>query len=226
MTARGLLGVSHAQKVRGTDASTTLQDHRRGRTKMRSIRAVNASSATMIAAAALMFGVVASMLTACEEPDGAAVAISSGALPPGYRDWKLISVAHEKGDLNDLRAILGNDVAIKAYREGKTRVPGRRHHRAARLALRRVGGERRRPSAVKQSFVAGPPENGLQFMVKDPAGTLRPEAGGTSLRRRQARGRGGACELLRRATKPPRIGTSCSPSTRLDPTRHNQEDRP
>ena len=28
-------------------------------------------------------------------------------------------MAHEKGNLNDLRAILGNDVAIKAYREGK-----------------------------------------------------------------------------------------------------------
>jgi hypothetical protein len=28
-------------------------------------------------------------------------------------------VAHEEGNLNDLRAILGNDVAIKAYREGK-----------------------------------------------------------------------------------------------------------
>ena len=25
-------------------------------------------------------------------------------IPPGYRDWKLISVAHEEGNLNDLRA--------------------------------------------------------------------------------------------------------------------------
>ncbi len=39
-------------------------------------------------------------------------------IPLGYRDWRLISVAHEEGSLNDLRAILGNDVAIKAYREG------------------------------------------------------------------------------------------------------------
>src|SRR5271157_3001479 len=44
-------------------------------------------------------------------------------IPPGYRDWTLISVAHEAGDLNDLRAILGNDVAIKAYREGKLPFP-------------------------------------------------------------------------------------------------------
>jgi hypothetical protein len=44
-------------------------------------------------------------------------------IPPGYRDWKLISVAHEDGNLNDLRAILGNDVAIRAYREGKLPFP-------------------------------------------------------------------------------------------------------
>src|SRR5215471_13412218 len=40
-------------------------------------------------------------------------------IPPGYRDWKVVSVAHEAGELNDIRAILGNDIAIKAYREGK-----------------------------------------------------------------------------------------------------------
>jgi cytochrome P460 len=40
-------------------------------------------------------------------------------IPPGYRDWRLISVAHEASNLNDLRAILGNDRAVKAYREGK-----------------------------------------------------------------------------------------------------------
>jgi hypothetical protein len=37
--------------------------------------------------------------------------------------WKLISVAHEEGSLNDLRALLGNDVTIKAYREGKLPFP-------------------------------------------------------------------------------------------------------
>jgi molybdate transport system substrate-binding protein len=36
----------------------------------------------------------------------------------------LISVAQEEGDLNDLRANLGNDIAIKAYREGKSPFPG------------------------------------------------------------------------------------------------------
>ena len=42
-------------------------------------------------------------------------------IPVGYRDWKVVSVAHEAGNLNDIRAVLGNDIAIKAYREGKLR---------------------------------------------------------------------------------------------------------
>jgi len=50
------------------------------------------------------------------DADRAAEAISSGNLPPGFRDWTLISVARIGGKVNDIRAKLGNDVAIKAYR--------------------------------------------------------------------------------------------------------------
>jgi hypothetical protein len=39
-------------------------------------------------------------------------------IPAGYREWRFISVAHEEGNLNSFASILGNDVAIKAYREG------------------------------------------------------------------------------------------------------------
>ena len=28
-------------------------------------------------------------------------------IPDGYRDWRFISVAHEEGQLNDIRVILG-----------------------------------------------------------------------------------------------------------------------
>src|SRR5262245_17823223 len=31
-------------------------------------------------------------------------------IPPGYRDWRLISVAREEGTLDDIRAVLGNDI--------------------------------------------------------------------------------------------------------------------
>src|ERR1700742_1715227 len=38
---------------------------------------------------------------------GRAVPIFGISIYPGYRDWKLVSVAHEEGSLNDIRAILG-----------------------------------------------------------------------------------------------------------------------
>ena len=46
----------------------------------------------------------------------AAAAVDAGRLPAGYRDWCLISVAREEGSLDDIRAVLGNDTAINAYR--------------------------------------------------------------------------------------------------------------
>src|SRR5262244_3293062 len=88
-------------------------------------------------------------------------------IPPGYRDWKLISVAHEAGNLNDLRAVLGNDIAIKAYREGKLPFPDGTV--IARIAWSYVPSEENNKAFGRaQSFVPGPaPEWYLQFMVKD-----------------------------------------------------------
>ena len=87
-------------------------------------------------------------------------------IPPGYRDWKLISVAHEEGTLNDIRAILGNDIAVKAYREGKLPFPDGAI--IARLAWEYLPSEENnKVFGRSQSFVAGHPTNGVQFMVKD-----------------------------------------------------------
>ena len=58
-------------------------------------------------------------------------------IPSGYRDWKVVSVAHEAGTLNDIRAVLGNDIAIKAYR-GHPSVSGRRNHWPNSVELRLV----------------------------------------------------------------------------------------
>jgi hypothetical protein len=84
----------------------------------------------------------------------------------GYRDWRLISVAQEGGDLNDIRAILGNDIAIKAYREGKLPFPDGAI--IARIAWSYdASEENNKVFGRTQSFVAGAPKNGVQFMVKD-----------------------------------------------------------
>jgi len=120
----------------------------------------------VLAAVLALAGVVACMTPASGQPDGETAPIFGVKIPPGYRDWRLISVAHEEGKLNDLRAILGNDVAITASREGKLPYPDGTI--IARLAwsydpLEESSKAFGRP----QSFVAGPPKNGVQFMVKD-----------------------------------------------------------
>ncbi len=87
-------------------------------------------------------------------------------IPDGYRDWKLISVAHEEGQLNDIRAILGNDIAVEAYRTGKLPFPD--GAMIARLAWSYVASEENNKTFGRsQTVVAGPPTNGVQFMVKD-----------------------------------------------------------
>src|ERR1700722_3031955 len=88
-----------------------------------------------------------------------------GKIPPEYRGWKLISVAHEEGNLNDIRAVLGNDLAFNAARDGILPYPDGAI--IARLAWHYIPSEEN--NAVfgrSQSFVAGTPTN-VQFMVKD-----------------------------------------------------------
>ncbi len=86
-------------------------------------------------------------------------------LPEGYRDWKLITVAHEAGINNDIRAILGNEIALKAFREGTRPFPDG-------TIIARVAWEYQSSTAndavfpAPQSFVAGPPTN-VQISVKD-----------------------------------------------------------
>ena len=120
----------------------------------------------VLVAVVALAGVVAYMAPASGQADGEAAPIFGVKIPPGYRDWRLISVAHEEGNLNDLRAILGNDVAIKASREGKLPYPDGTI--IARLAWSYEPlAESSEAFGRPQSFVAGPPKNGVQFMVKD-----------------------------------------------------------
>jgi hypothetical protein len=119
----------------------------------------------LLVALATAAGVVAFKLPAPELANENAGQISLVQIPPGYRDWRLISVAHEAGDLNDIRAILGNDLAIKAYREQKLPFPDGAV--IARLAWNYVPSEENnKVFGREQSFVAGPPTN-VQFMIKD-----------------------------------------------------------
>jgi len=121
--------------------------------------------AVLLVAVAALAGGVAYIASASAQPDEKAAPIFVDKIPDGYRDWKLISVAHEEGNLNSLGAILGNDVAIKAYREKKLPYPDGTI--IAALHWRHdPSEENNKIFGQRQSFVAGSPTN-IQFMVKD-----------------------------------------------------------
>ena len=113
--------------------------------------------------------VVAAFLTSVSHHAAAqdAAPIFVKTIPSGYRDWKVVSVAHEAGSLNDIRAVLANDIAIKAYREGKQSFP--EGAIVGRIAWAYVPSEENNKLfGQDQSFVAGSPTSTyLQFMVKD-----------------------------------------------------------
>ena len=117
-------------------------------------------------AAAMAVSVSAAMTLSAGGADDESSPIFGIKIPAGYRDWRLISVAHEEGSLNDMRAILGNDIAIAAAREGKLPYPDGTI--IARLAWSYDPlAESAKAFGQLQSYVAGPPKNGVQFMVKD-----------------------------------------------------------
>lgn len=80
-------------------------------------------------------------------------------IPRGYRQWEVIGVSQETGALDELRAILGNPVALKAYRSGKLPFPDGAV--LAKLAYKRVSSPEFPPA-----FVPGAPTT-VQIMVKD-----------------------------------------------------------
>jgi len=85
-------------------------------------------------------------------------------IPAGYRHWKLISVAHEEANLTSFAAGLGNDVAIKVYRDGQLPFPDVRSSLVC-TPLRAIRGNNR-SFGQAWSFIAGD-STSVQFMVKD-----------------------------------------------------------
>jgi Cytochrome P460 len=118
----------------------------------------------LLAAVVVLAGVVAfTAAPRLQAADSAAPYVTT--IPSGYRDWKWVSSAHEEGSLHSIGAVLGNDAAIKAYREGKLPFPdgaiiGALHYSHVPSA------ENNKVFGQSQSFVPGAATN-IQFMVKD-----------------------------------------------------------
>jgi hypothetical protein len=78
------------------------------------------------AATAVAAIVVCAMTLSTGRADDESAPIYGIKIPSGYRDWRLISVKRltgAGGKLEQLRAQLGNDIAIAAFREGKLPFP-------------------------------------------------------------------------------------------------------
>jgi hypothetical protein len=121
----------------------------------------------LLVVVALVASVISLIPRASRAVDGEATPVFVTKIIPGYRDWRFISVAYEEGQLNDIRVMLGNDTAIKAYRENKLPFP--EGTIIARIAWKHVPSEENNKVFGRvQSFIPGdPPEWYLQFMVKD-----------------------------------------------------------
>ena len=136
---------------------------------------------TALAAVAITIvtGVAAYMESASGQSNGDAAPIYGIKIPDGYRDWRLISVKRltgkqltgAGGELKQLRAELGNDLAIKAYRDGTLPFPD-----GAIIAA--LHWNENSSDADNQALAVGFPGLGLQssfagsavnaqFMVKD-----------------------------------------------------------
>jgi hypothetical protein len=121
--------------------------------------------AFLVVAVATVAAVAASMIPASGQAVGQAAPVFVTKMPPGFRDWTVISVSHEAGNINSIGAVLGNDVAVKAYREGKLPFPEGSIIAAVHYAYV-PSEENNKVFGRDQSFVAGPPTN-VQFEVKD-----------------------------------------------------------
>ena len=85
-------------------------------------------------------------------------------IPAGYRQWELIAPSHE-AILDELRGILGNDMAMKAYREGALPFPDGTI--LAKVAWKHVPSVQDNGALGKfQAFVPGRATT-VQIMLKD-----------------------------------------------------------
>jgi len=129
---------------------------------MRSIRVA-------LFAATLASSALAAVSLAAEGTDAEnASPIYGVTIPEGYRQWELIGPAQEAEPLNELRAVLGNPTAIKAYQDGTLPFPDGTI--LVKLAWKHVQSTEFEPASVPGAATT------VQIMVKD--SKRYPDSGG------------------------------------------------
>ncbi len=87
-----------------------------------------------------------------------AVAPTGVELPEGYRNWAVISASH-RTDKGEIRLILGNDIAIEAFKKGTLPFPDG-------TIIAKLAYKAEKHAAWESALVPGKPMR-QEFMVKD-----------------------------------------------------------
>ncbi|RJP18779.1 MAG: cytochrome C oxidase subunit III [Deltaproteobacteria bacterium] len=106
----------------------------------------------------LAAGLLFSTLQARAAGGAAAAAPSGVTIPKGYRGWQVVAPS-QRDDKDEIRVILGNDIAMKAYRAKK--LPFRDGAILAKLSWKRA-----KSAEFDKTFVPGDPQR-IEFMVKN-----------------------------------------------------------
>ncbi len=117
--------------------------------------------ALRLASMLLLASLSASSLPALAQgkPSKPASPIYGVVLPDGYRQWEMVGVATEDAPLDELRAVVGNPIAMKAYRLGQLPFPDG-------AMLVKLAWKRQRSTEFPAATVPGEPTT-VQVMVKD-----------------------------------------------------------
>jgi hypothetical protein len=111
-----------------------------------------------LVAAAAAFLIAASASPAAQ-PGPPASPIFGVTIPDGYRSWEFVASSQETGNLDELRAVVGNAPSMAAYRSDTLPFPD--GSILVKLAYRRV-----QSNEFPAAFVPGSPTT-VQVMVKD-----------------------------------------------------------
>ncbi|PDT37982.1 cytochrome P460 [Rhizobium sp. M10] len=113
----------------------------------------------VFAISSLALSVAVSYSAAPGAPPENASPIYGVTIPDGYRGWKFIAPAQEAPPLDELRAVLGNDIAVEAYKEGTLPFPDG-------SILVKLAYKRKQSTEFAPATVPGAPTT-VQVMVKD-----------------------------------------------------------
>lgn len=113
----------------------------------------------VLSAAMASVALTAAAVALGDAGSGDASPIYGVKLPDGYRQWQLIAPAQEAAPLDELRAVLGNDLAIKAYQESTLPFPDGTV--LVKLAWKHVQSPEFEPASIPGAATT------VQVMVKD-----------------------------------------------------------